>query len=162
MAITPFAHQWLQRYVADAQASGCAHKATAKGAVVLTPVQHRDLQRALKALWGSQYDCPPTLDIKPQHGYRSRIDKDGFLPDDYVEWLVAGCSDVAELAVQANGRPFLLVPDIMGRWTKPFDLVVPVTSDAFGYVHVFDVIPKGLPGPKKVRRNKKTAPEAIP
>jgi hypothetical protein len=35
---------------------------------------------------------------------------------------------------------------------------VPITSDAFGYVHVFDVIPKGLPP----RRHKKTAPSAFP
>jgi hypothetical protein len=135
-----------------------AHNATAKAAILLTARQHAGVSEHLAAYWGRPYVCPPVLDLKPLHGYRSRVEKDGFRPEEFVEWLVAGCSDVADVAVQPNGRPYLIVRDISDGWPTTFDLVVPITSDHFGYVHVFDVIPKGLPA----RRHKKTAPSAIP
>ena len=158
MVMTPDAHRWLLHYVEQARASGLPHRATAKAAVALTVRQHAQLEARLKAYWGAHYACPAVLDLKPEHGYRSRVDKDGFTPDDYVEWLVAGCSDVADVATQPNGRPYLFVCDVHDGWDRPFDLIVPITSDHFGYVHVFDVIPKGLPA----RRHKKTAPSALP
>ena len=151
------------RYVEHAALSGVPQNATAKQAVALTCLQQAQLTRHLTAYWGRPYECPRVLDLKPRHGYASRVLKDGFDPTDFVEWLVAGCSDVAEVAVQPNGRPFLIVPAMEGRWPCRFDLVVPITSDAFGYVHVFDVIPKGLPARRRVKRgHKKTAPSAIP
>ncbi|NUS60929.1 MAG: hypothetical protein HOQ01_08275 [Lysobacter sp.] len=163
MAITEDAQRWLMRYVEHAAVSGVAHNATAKQAVALTCLQQAHLTRHLTAYWGKPYECPRVLDLKPRHGYASRVLKDGFAPVDFVEWLVAGCSDVAEVRVQGNGRPYLIVPAMDGRWSCNFDLIVPITSDAFGYVHVFDVIPKGLPAQKQEkRRHKKTAPSAIP
>ena len=145
MAITRFAHRWLQDYVREAQRTGVAPKGTAKEAVILTARQRAGLTALLKVQWGAHYVCPAVLDIKPQHGYQSRVERDGFPVDDYIEWLVAGCSDIAEVAAQPNGRPYLVVRDVRGRWATSFDLIVPITSDHFGYVHVFDVIPKGLP-----------------
>ncbi|MCC8364144.1 hypothetical protein LK996_13785 [Lysobacter sp. A6] len=163
MAITADAHRWLLRYVEHVAVSGVPQNATAKQAVALTRLQQAHLTRHLTAYWGKPYECPRVLDLKPRHGYASRVLKDGFDPTDFVEWLVAGCSDVAEVAVQENGRPFLILPAVDARWSCDFELIVPITSDAFGYVHVFDVIPKGLPARKcEQRGHKKTAPSAIP
>lgn len=154
MAITHIGHTWLLNYIRDAAALGGAPKGTAKKAVVLTAAQQAGLTGLLRALWNEQYQCPAILDIKPQHGYRSRVFKDSYLPEDFVEWLVAGCSDVAEVGSQEEtGRPMLIVRGVQGRWAKPFDIIVPVRSDALGYVHIDDVIPKGLPP-----RQKKAAP----
>lgn len=163
MAITRFAHRWLQDFVAEAHASGRLPRGTARNAVVLTGVQHAKLAALLKAQWGSHYACPLAVDIKPQHGYRSRVERDGFLPDDYVEWLVLGCSDVAEVASQEDGRPYLVVRNVRDRWAQTFDLVVPVTSDVFGSVHIPGVIPKGLPGRRSSKaRTKKQPPRLSP
>jgi hypothetical protein len=148
VAITRDAHRWLQHYVEQVRSSGTAHRATAKEAVILTHRQRAEITLRLEHYWGRTYTCPAALDLKPQHGYRSRVEKDGFLPEEYIEWIVAGCSDVAEIEAQPNGRPYLLVRDVRDGWATPFDLIVPVTSDAFGYVHLFDVIPKGL-APRK-------------
>jgi hypothetical protein len=154
VAITHIGHTWLLNYIRDSAVAGQALKGTAKKAVALTEEQHTRLTGFLRMRWSDQYECPKVLDIKPQHGYQSRVVRDGFLAEDYVEWLVAGCSDVAEVRAEPDGsRPYLIVPDVKDRWAKTFNLVIPITSDAHGYVHVFDVIPKGLPP-----RNKKTAP----
>jgi len=155
LAITPIAHQWLLNYVAEAAKLGAPPKGTSKKAVILTARQKDDLTPLLRLQWNNpKYTCPPEMDIKPQHGYISRVTKDGFLPEDYIEWLVAGCSDLAIVTTDPrSGRPNLTLASVKGRWTQTFDIVVPITSDALGYVHIYDVIPKGLPP-----RQKKTAP----
>lgn len=97
------------------------------------------------------------LDIKPQHGYRSRVLKDGFAGSQYVEWLVAGCSDVAEVSTDSVGRPNLIVRPVEDGRQVAYDILVPIRSNQDGRVHIDDVIPKGLPA-----RQKKAAPSAGP
>ena len=156
MAFTPDAHKSLQSYVAQVLASGVAHQATIRNAILLTGVQHQTLTNRLREFWGNQsYQCPFILDVKPRHGYLSRVLKDGFTPEQFAEWLVAGCSDVAEVVVDRVGRPGLIVRSVTDERAISYDILVPVRSNISGYVHVDDVIPRGLQG-------KKTAPSAIP
>jgi len=75
--MTPDAHRWLLHYVEQARAAGRPHRATAKAAVALTVRQHEQLDERLKVYWGTHYACPDVLDLKPEHGYRSRVEKDG-------------------------------------------------------------------------------------
>ena len=71
---------------------------------------------------------------------------------------MTGCSDVAEVETDATGRPRLVIKRVMDEARNvQFDIHVPIGSDTRGFVHVFDVIPRGL-----APRQKKTAPSAIP
>lgn len=152
MAFRPDAHKQLIRYVEAV--SGEPNKETIRGAVLLTEDQRASLEFILRKLWGrTDYRCPLNLDVKPQHGYRSRVLKDGFTAEKYAEWLVAGCSDTATVGTDANGRPHLLVAGTVDG-NHVYDIVVPIRSDASGYVHVDDVIPKGLPPKSKARADR--------
>jgi len=147
VALNPVAYRALLNYIAEVpkQPTGRPHTVTVKDAVVLTTVQQKTLETVLTAYWGKPYPCPLLLDIKPRHGYESRVLKDGYPPMKYLEWLTAGCSDVAIASADTKGRPRLLIPvtDEMGQYR----ILVPLRSDTFG-VHVDDVIPLGLKAKK--------------
>lgn len=159
MALTTDAHRALLLYVSQAREQDEPHKATIHKAVILTAGQRDKIAAILSAFWGTEYRCPPELDLKPQHGYRSRVIKDGFSAERYVEWLVLGCSDVAQVAQDDRGRPHLAIACVKEKDTPggSYTLQVPIRSTAGGYTHVDDVIPKGLK-PKQ----KKAAPSALP
>lgn len=157
MAITASGQKALANYSRESKRRGQAFKFTISGAVVLTDAQRQGLSGVLSEFWGRTYDCPAVLDIKPQHGYRSRVEKDGYAVEDFVLWLVAGCSDVAEVSADPSGRPRLVVRNMADDKGRDYTLIVIVSSDAHGHVHINDVIPKGLP-PK----HKKTDPSADP
>lgn len=126
-------------------------------AIVLTNNQIVRVSEILTALWRREYLCPAILDLRPTHGFESRILKDGYSLARYVEWLVLGCSDAAEVAAEQSGRPHLLVRDVCDEGSQKYDIVVPLRSDYRGVVHVDGVIPRGLSP-----RRKKTAPSAVP
>lgn len=156
MALTPYAHKALQQYCDRAGAQGPENR-TILEAVKLTVTQRQALNEALTKRWGRTYLSPMILDIKPRHGYESRVLKDGFSAEKYVEWLVLGCSDVAVVDVGTDDRIRLAVKGITDETRVSYDIHVLISSDAHGKVHIFDVIPRGLPP-----RQKKTAPSAIP
>lgn len=156
MAVTPEGHRALEAYVAQAAIGGPANT-TVWNAVILTDAQVAGLAEVLSAWWGRPYPCPRTLDIKPRHGYNSRVVKDDYPAEQYVLWLVAACSDVAEVATDPSGRPRLIVPAVSDEQGRNYSLIVPVHTDSHGHVHVDDVIPKGLPP-----RHKKQSPRRIP
>lgn len=157
MALTVAAHKALTMYVERADIDGPA-KQTIVRAVALTLAQKQAAELILREYWGQpSYACPSILDLKPQHGYRSRVQKDNYPSPRYVEWLVAGCADVAAVRADPSGRPQLLVAGVEDETGHTYDLLVPIRSDVHGYVHIDDVIPKGLPP-----RQKKTAPSAFP
>lgn len=67
-----------------------------------------------------------------------------------MEWLVLGCSDVAEVDVDHLGRPHLVVRGVTEADSQAaYDVVVPIRSNADGFIHIDDVIPRGLAGKKK-------------
>ena len=76
--MTPSAVKALQNYIARADAAGEARKVTIFKAVVLTKAQRTEVELLLTGFWKKPMGCPLLLDIKPQHGYRSRVLKDGF------------------------------------------------------------------------------------
>lgn len=150
MAFRPDAHKQLLRYAEDAAELALPHKATIADAIVLTADQRLAIEKTLREYWANvSYACRLSLDVKPQHGFASRVLKDGFSPEQYVEWLVAGCSDIAVVGTDSHGRPALVVADIVDERAVGYDLIVPIRSDVRGYVHIDDVIPKGLPPKKK-------------
>lgn len=146
MAITPGAHKKLEAYAQNCLAAGKALRQVVDRAVVLTATQQQELTLILSAFWRRDYPCPPILDILPQHGYQSRVIKDGFSADDYVLWLVAGCSDVAMASTGPGGRPRLEVQVTNDDKGRSYTLLTIISCDAHGRVHINDVIPKGLPG----------------
>jgi hypothetical protein len=157
LALTSGAVEALKIYIAQAGAAGAPHKLTIRQAVILTEAQRAEISALLAGVWKREMVCPLMLDLKPQHGYQSRVLKDGFTAEQYAEWLTIGCADVAEVSTDANGRPNLIVRAVVDHHSISYDVLVPIRSDAFGNVHVDDVIPRGL-RPKQ----KKTVPSAFP
>jgi len=146
MALLPGSQRALLDYLASAKASGDAKKQTIARAVKLTAIQQSRLQAALQALWRrADYICPQYIDLRPLHGYASRVLKDNFPPEQYGDWLVLACSDLAVVGTDTRGRPRLCFGPNIDFPDHSYTLVAPVTSDAFGYVHINDVIPSGLP-----------------
>ena len=143
MALIPAAHKALVNYVGQASL-GTPTNIVIVGAVVLTLIQQREISDALTQFWGRQYLVPKILDLYPRHGYESRVLKDGFSGTQFVEWIVAGCSDAAIVNCDGRGRPRLVVPNVSDHFNTTYDIVVPVGSDTHGKVQIFDVIPKGL------------------
>ena len=145
MSITKQAITALGKYL-DRADTGSVGKDTIYQAVVLTSAQQNQITAYLRELWhNEQYICPAVLDIKPKHGYESRVLKDGFSSNTYKEWLILGCSDAAIVDVDERDRPRLksgLMLDFVGI---DYRLLVPIRSDIRGVVYVDDVIPKGLP-----------------
>lgn len=150
MALTSDAIKALQLYIEKCRAVG-VHKTTIFNAVVLTPSQCQSITALLSDYWSnSEYVCPKVLDIKPHHGYSSRVEKDGFTPEQYLEWLITGCADVASVSNDDQGRPFLLLNVTNDDVFKiPFQIQVPIRSDAKLYVHIDGVIPRGIMPKKK-------------
>lgn len=146
MGLTNGGKRALHAYIARAQASGQPEKMTIAGAVQLTKIQQASLQCILVRLWNNpKYACPAILAIKPQHGYKSRVLKDGFPADQFGAWLELGCSDQAAVDVDGSGRPRLTFGPRRDYPEYRYDLVVPIRSDFHGSVFVDDVIPQGLP-----------------
>lgn len=153
MAMTTVGLRVLGEYVARAQATGVAEKLTINNAVALTPKQQTALQQLFIDLWKRpDYVCPPLLPLKPRHGYEKRVMKDNFSGNQYIEWLVTGCSDAAIVSSQDGGYRIHLAFGPMGDYPNvTYRLEVPIHSDSHGRVHVDDVIPYGLhKGAKKV------------
>lgn len=148
MALNPKAYVALVRYCERAVDLG-PYKEKIRNAVILTPSQRLGVSAKLSSFWNRAIECPLQLDLVPQHGFRSRVLKDGFSPEQFAEWLVVGCSDVASVGQDPVGRPFLIVPATTDPQGHTYDVVVPIRSDATGHVHIDDVIPKGLAGKKK-------------
>jgi len=156
VALTPSAHAALLWYVEQAQRTG-PFKHSIQKAIVLTEVQRQEASAILTAFWGRQFECPLLLDLRPMHGYESRILKDGFWPERYVEWLVIGCADVAEIGADYRGRPNLRVRGVEEPTTSAiFDVLVPLRSTSEGVVLVDDVIPQGLDAPKKKQPSRRS------
>lgn len=149
MAITPGGLRKLEEYIEACKQAGGAVPRNIARAVALTEEQRAALTAILTAYWRKSYACPALLDIKPQHGYQSRVGKDGYDPADYLLWLVTGCSDVAAATTDPTGRPRLEIKALNDDKGRTYDLVVIVSCDARGNVHINDVIPKGLPPQKK-------------
>lgn len=145
MAFTTVGLRVLGEYVARAQEKGVIEKITINNAVALTALQQAQLQQLFINLWNRPgYICPSKLTLKPRHGYESRVIKDGFSGEQYIEWLVAGCSDNAVVA-SYNGSRIHLGFGPMGDYPNvTYRLEVPVRSDFHGSVYIDDVIPYGL------------------
>ena len=146
MAFRPEARSALVRYVETAIELDGAAKQTIREAVALTDVQRRAIAAALSAWWNRNYDCPVLIDVKPQHAFTSRVRKDRFSAEDLTDWVILGCSDAAVVECDERGRPRLAVNDVVDERNRNYDLIVPIRSDANGYVYIDDVIPKGLSG----------------
>jgi hypothetical protein len=123
--------------------SGAPRKATIKNAIVLTDVQRTAITLCVSAFWGRGISCPRLLDIKPRHGFVSRISNDGFGREQCMAWLKVGCSDSAEVSVDRMGRPHL-VATWAARGTSVHPVLVPIRSTNDGVIYVDDVIPKGV------------------
>jgi hypothetical protein len=152
MAFTVGGKRALIDYVTQAaELGGEPKKFHIPNAIKLTEKQRTDLQTVLSEYWKRPYDCPHTLAIKPQHGFKSRVIKDNYPVMQYAEWLEVGCSDLAYVSTEiATGRPRLVHGPFVDFVPHTYSLVVPIQSDSHGTVHVADVIPSGLPaGAKK-------------
>jgi len=147
MAITTVGRRVLREYIARVHSTGKVEKLTIANAVALTPKQQDELQNLLMSMWNRpDYICPPKLALKPKHGYESRVLGDKFSGEQYAEWLEQGCSDAAVVGADAYGKRIHLAFGPMGDYPNiTYNLIVPVHSDAFGSVHIDDVVPKGLP-----------------
>ena len=157
LALLTSAHKALCKYVQRASKSG-PDNSSIVGAVNLTLKQRDALSAALTKYWKRPYLCPKTLDIKPRHGFESRVLKDGFSAETYVDWLALGCSDSAVVDTNEQlGRARLATYGVSDTLGERYDILVLISSDAHGRVHIFDVIPRGLEP-----RRKKTAPSANP
>lgn len=126
-----------------------ASSKTIKNAVDLTSSQQNALASALSQQWGRQYTVPSSIDLKPKHGYESRIGKDGFSSTDYLNWLEKGLADEATVTIDKNGRAALQNTFVDPVRNNSYAVKVPIRGDALGAVYGDDVIPIGLFPPKK-------------
>ena len=147
MPITTVGWRVLREYIARVDSTGKPEKLTIANAVALTTKQQDNLQNLLMSMWNRpDYICPPNLALKPKHGYESRVVRDKFSGEQYAQWLKQGCSDTAVVGADAYGKRIHLAFGPMGDYPNiTYNLIVPVHSDAFGSVHIDDVVPKGLP-----------------
>ena len=146
MALLPGGRRALREYLARTKSSGELKKQTIARAVQLTQVQQAELQAVLQKLWSNvACTCPYHLDIRPKHGYESRVIKDSYTAEQYGDWLELACSDLAVVGTDSNGRPRLCFGPNTDFPNYTYTLVAPVTSDALCNVHISDVIPSGLP-----------------
>jgi hypothetical protein len=144
MALTPQAFVALKKYIARAD-SGMVGKNTIYKAVVLTANQRSEITQHLQTLWNnSDYQCPEVIDLKPRHGYESRVVKDRFQSAQYAQWLQDGCSDIATVGVDDRERPRLETALFLDFVGCGYHIHVPIRSDANGVVYIDGVIPKGL------------------
>jgi hypothetical protein len=144
MALTSQALTALKKYIARAD-TGSIGKDTIYKAVVLTTKQRIEVTQHLQALWNNpDYQCPDVIDLKPRHGYESRVIKDGFPSEQYIQWLLDGCSDQSGVAIDDRERPRLETGLFLDYVGAGYHIHVPIRSDARGVVYVDDVIPKGL------------------
>ncbi|WP_332852155.1 hypothetical protein [Duganella sp. S19_KUP01_CR8] len=157
MAMTAAAERVLREYVRRAQTEGELEKLTITNAVRLTPQQQETLKFLLAALWDKQdYQCPAVLPLKPNHGYQSRVLKDGYTGQQFIDWLVIGCSDAATASAATDGtRVHLGSGPMQDATSRTYNLIVPIRSDIHGSVYIDDVIPKGLPA---IRRKGGSSP----
>ena len=150
MGLTKDGRKALNAYFARIQPVGRIESVTIKGAITLTPAQRIEIEAHLIALWNRPaYTCPFILDLKPRHGYESRVIKQGFSAIQYGEWLEKGCSEEAIVSTDKNGRPRLVIARMQDFPRYIYNIVVPIRSDAHGSVHIDDVIPEGLPAEAK-------------
>ncbi len=150
MPLTLQAQHALRNYASRADA-GTVQKLTIYKALKLTQKQRVEIEQHLIQLWSNpSYTCPQVLDLKPMHGYQSRVLKDRFQSADYVSWLIEGCSELAYVHIDERERPRLQSGLRLDFEGIGYSLHVPIRSDAKGAVYVDDVIPKGLqPGTQK-------------
>jgi hypothetical protein len=124
LALSPFAHKALTLYIEQVAISRVPHKSTIAQAVALTHGQRLEISALLSSFWGREIRCPAILDMKPQHGYQSRVLKDGFQPDQFLEWIVIGCSDTAEVSTDFRGRPNLVVHAVQDKYAVVYDVLI--------------------------------------
>jgi hypothetical protein len=150
MSLANHARKALDIYIQQTKKTGTPHKLVIRDAVTLTVVQRASIEECLTAIWKRPYPCPPVLHLSPKHGYESRVLKDGFSPEQYVEWIERGCSNDALVSTDGAGRPHLLVQNNLDFPRYKYNIVVTLRADAHGSIQIDDVIPRGLPaGAKK-------------
>ncbi len=139
--------QLLQGYEKSGPTAKTLHKA-----IELTPSQQNGLEGAFSQQWGKQYPVPGAIDLKPKHGYESRVLKDGFSSSDYVKWLENGAADEATVTVDRLGRPALTNQFVDPTRGTSYSVRIPIRSDSSGAVYADDVIPAIKPQTKTPRR----------
>lgn len=152
MSFLPGGQRAFRAYLIRTKAGGGeAKKEVLRSAVQLTPSQQSGVQTILRRLWRDpDYSCPIVLDVRPKHGWDSRVVKDRFAPEQYGDWLELACSNSALVGEDDKGRPRLYLGPYTDFPKYSYTLIVPITSDALGNVYIGDVYPSGLPaGAKK-------------
>lgn len=149
--VIPILRSMLQRF-----AEGETKPRTIRDAIELTPAQRAGVAQGLQAQWGKPVEVPASLDLKPLHGFTSRVIQDDYSVDDLLRWYVSGADDAAipRFGANAIGRQ---QTGLVNRYSDPargkeYEVTLPVHSDAFGRVWTDSVIPDIPPNrPKKKR-----------
>ncbi len=141
--LNPSAIHRLQEILGQYDRKGPTSR-TIREAIDLTPQQRTQIESHLSEQFGRHMPVPSSIDLKPRHGYESRVLKDGFSSDDLLRWFVAGADDSAKVVTGARGRIGLLGRDPGTATSRPADVRLTVRGDAFGNVYADDVIPEGV------------------
>ena len=122
------------------------------GFLKLTFQQRNELKKHLDYLWngGWSHQVPELIPGKLRHGYESRVQKDGFTIDQFIEWIRIAGSDTAQATIK------LTLPKMVGlraNYTnkitgKNYPVTLTIKTDVFGSIHVDSVIPEGVWSPK--------------
>lgn len=148
-ALNPSAIAALEQLI-DRFMDGSRRSETIRNAIDLTPQQQADLRSVLTERWGKPYDVPASLPLKPLHGFESRVEKQGFTPEELRNWYVSAAADEARVSTaHRSGQPALTNRYFDATRGTEYDVNLPIVSDALGNIYGNGVIPKGVFGPKK-------------
>lgn len=153
-ALNPAARDRLHAILQEYERTGPTARSISN-AIDLTPQQREGIAKILSEQFGRPIPVPPSIALKPRHGYESRVLKDGFTTEDLLRWFVAGSDDSAAAVADRRGRAGLLGRDA-GTSTKiPANVRLTVRGDALGNVYADDVIPEKIMSPQDLRRPEK-------
>lgn len=150
-ALNPSARQKLGELLDEFERTGPSSKGI-RDAITLTPEQRTGLEAILTEQFGRPMRVPETISLKPGHGYKSRVDKDGFSVEDLMRWFAAGADDAAVPVVHRDRFAALRGRDPGTTTKRGVDVRLTVRGDALGNVHADDVIPENVYTPQDLLR----------
>ena len=151
-AITPAARLSLEQLI-ERFNGGSRRSETIRDAINLTPEQRSELSAVLAQRWGRPFDVPASIPLKPLHGFESRVEKQGFSPQELRDWYVSAAADDARVTTaHRSGQPALTNRYFDEARGRSYDVNLPIVSDALGNVYGDGVIPKGIFGPNSPKK----------
>jgi hypothetical protein len=121
--------------------------------LILTGKQQSDLKRHLDQNWDPKYrhEVPRFIPAKLKHGYDSRVVRNKFSTDQFIDWIKAAGSDKAIIGSTEKPKKVGLKSDYTNPKTgKTYPVILTIDASSAGNFLVTSVIPVGVWRPEDV------------